>query len=294
MTIAHAPLRLTEPATEPGRGSWGPDLLARLVSPAPPRPPVDHGLAGGLRAWLEDGIAGVGRPDHRGARVGRTGRPERPAVVRDGTLVRGVALARPGAFGLRELRACLTRMIFRLTLVQGPLRHPLEFEEALCAMSVTEDGPDLLDAVGRLRPRERASLRAFARARASAISAQWQPVPAAWLPRTGESLHVPLGGGAVVLRATADLVLARPPGGGVSACLVRLHDERRGPLDAGQAHRARRALALSETLRSGAPPWRVATYDPGARRLDCDEVTEALLADAVHDALDALDALVRE
>ena len=291
MTIAHAPLRLTEPATEPGKGSWGPDLLARLVSPAPPRPPVDHGLAGGLRAWLEDGIAGVGRPDHRGARVGRTGRPERPAVVRDGTLVRGVALARPGSFGLRDLRARLTRAIFRLVVVQGPLRHP--FEDALCAISVTEEGPDLLDAIGRLPARDRADLRVFARARAAAISSQWRPVPAAWLPRTAERLEVPLGGGAVVLRATADLVLGRPSDGRASVCLVRLDDLRREQTGDDRPERARRVLALSETLRSGAPPWRVASYDPGARRLDCDEVTEALLTDAVRDALDALDALVR-
>jgi len=288
VTIAPAPLLcLADPSTEPGRGSWGPDLLAQLVSTALPRPAVDQGLAGGLRAWLEDGIADVGRTGTSGRpAVVRTGTSGRPAVVRDGTLARGATLARPSMSNLRELRACLTRMIFRLTLVQGSLRHPLEFEGVLCAISVTEHGPDLLDAVGRLRPRDRASLRAFARARASAISAQWRPVPATWLPRTGERLSVPLGGGAVMLRATADLVLGRPPDSAASICLVRLHDERRGPLDARQA---RRALAIAETLRSGTPPWRVATYDPGAGRLDCDEVTNELLADAVRDVLDALE-----
>ncbi len=290
MTVALAPLRLPEPANEPDRGSWGPDLLARLVSPALPRPTIDHGLAGGLRAWLDDGIAGVGRagtPER--PVVGRAGTPERPVVVRDGTLVRSATLARPSALGLRELRACLTRMVFRLTLVQGALRHPLEFEDALCAISVTEHGPELLDAVGRLHPRERASLGAFTRARASVISAQWRPVPAAWLPRTGERLRAPLGGGAVVVHATADLVLGKPSEGAASVCLVRLHDEHRGPLGTARAQHARRALALAETLRSGAPPWRVATYDPGARHLDCDEVTEELLADAVRDVLEALE-----
>ncbi len=296
VTIAPAPPRRAQTTARLSGGYRGSDLLARLVSSPRSRPTVDRGLAGGLRAWLEDGIAGVGDDDpgrsdagrthHGGSAAGRAGTAPRRALVRDGTTARSLTLAHRGTFGVRDLRAWLTRAIFRLTVVQGPLRHP--FEDALCAISVTEHGPDLLDAVSRLRAGERADLRAFARARASAISSQWHPVPAAWLPRTGERLQVPLGGGAVVLRATADLVLGRPSDGTASVCLVRLHDQRRDQSGTVQAERARRALALAETLRSGAPPWRVASYDPGEGRLSCDDVGPELLAEAVRDVLHAL------
>jgi hypothetical protein len=108
------------------------------------------------------------------------------------------------------------------------------------------------------------------------------------LPRTAERIEVPLGGGAVVLRATADLVLGRPSDGTASVCLVRLEDRRRDQTGSLQAKRARRALALAETLRSGAPPWRVASYDPDEGRLSCDDVDEAMLAQAAREALHTL------
>ena len=162
------------------------------------------------------------------------------------------------------------------------------FEDALCAISVTARGPETLDALGRLPARERSALRSFVQERAAAIAAQWRPVPPAWLPRTGEQIRVPLAGGAVMLSAAADLVLGRPSDKTSSVCLVRLHEKRSG--DATEAaRRTRRALALVETLRSGAPPWRVATYDPGARHLLVEDVDEELIAAAVHDVLRAME-----
>ena len=291
MTIAPAPPRVVETVGTSSGSCSGGDLLSRLVSPCPRKPPIDRGLAGGLRAWLEDGIAAVGRTERSGPLVHPPGMASLPVVVRDGAPGRGAERARPGAFGVHELRACLTRVIFRLTIVQGPPRQP--FEDALRALSVTEHGPDFLDALGGLRPREQAALRAFARARTSAIASQWRPVPAAWLPRTAERLRVPLGGGSVELSASADLVVDRPSDGTPydgtpSVCLLRVLDERHGPSGAVRVVRARRALALIETLRGGAPPWRVATYDPRTRRLDDDEVSHDFLAAAVHDVLCAV------
>ncbi len=172
------------------------------------------------------------------------------------------------------------------------------FEEVLCATSVTERGPELLDAVRLLRSRDRAALRASVRERAVTMAAHWRPVPAEWLPRTGERLRVPLGGGAVTLTASADLVLGRPSERRASVCLLRVLDEPdgvgHGAGDAGgaglgRAVRVCRSLALAETLRSGAAPWRVAAYEPGDGRLHCEDVDTELLVAAVHDALGALE-----
>lgn len=258
---------------------------------------MDRGLAGGLRAWLEDGVAGTGGALSGGVGFGACGsgaelgafRPGAPVVVRDGAVLIGTASGRRRAAGVPELRTWLERTVFRLVVTGAHLRHP--FEDALGAISVTERGPEVLEAVGRLRSRQRAELRTFVRTRASTIAAQWAAVPPAWLPRTSERLRVPLAGGAAILSSHADLVLGRPSDGNASVCLVQLRDDRSRGDGASPASRARRAVALVETLRSGAPPWRVATYDAGAAQLVAEEVDERLLAGAVRDVLVALGAI---
>lgn len=268
-------------ATRGCAGAEEGDLLDRLRSPSTPRPVVDEWLAGGLRAWLEDGahICGSG--------VGGSGGRRRPVVVRDGMPVPRVPAWRR-RIGLTELRLCLTRVTFRLTVADGPPRHP--FEDALCAISVTDRGPAVLEAIRRLPKHDRAELRAALRAHAAAMAAQWRPVPHSWLPRTGERLRFPLAGGAVVLSSTADLVLGRPSAGTASVCIVRVHDGQVGRAGGDAAGRALRALALAETLRSGARPWRVASYDPGTAQLRCEDAGEGLLVEGVRDVLRALQA----
>ena len=286
------------------------DLLDCLRSTSTPRPVVDEWLAGGLRAWLEDwaggfgaggssaGGSGAGGSGAGGSSAGGSGAGgfgaggfgaggRKPVVVRDGMPVPRVPAWRC-RIGLLELQACLTRATFRLTVTDGPPRHP--FEDALCAISVTDRGPAVVDAVRRLPKRDRAALRTTLRVYAAAMAAQWRPVPHAWLPRAGERLRVPLAGGAVVLTSTADLVLGRPSAGTASVCVVRVHDgQGRRAVDEA-ASRALRALALAETLRSGARPWRVASYDPSTARLLCEDAGERLLVEAVRDVLRALAA----
>lgn len=294
VTVAPAPPCPAATVAAPRGDGVDPDLLDRLWAPASPRPTVDAGLAGGLRAWLEDGVA---------ARLPTRGAPGAPALP--AAAPSAGPRMRPGTpRGMRpaDLRSWLTRLLFRMVVTDGAPGRP--FEEALRAVSVTERGPELLDAVRLLRSADRAALRASVRDRAATMAAQWRPVPAAWLPRTGERLRVPLGGGAVTLTASADLVLGRPSDGCASVCLVRVLDEPDGDRrradtagdggdddddGLGRAGRACRALALAETLRSGAAPWRVAAYEPGAGRLHCQDVDTELLVAAVHDALRALE-----
>lgn len=291
VTLAPASPRQVPRVTERAGGGGEPDLLDRLRTPAKERPVIGAGLGGGLRAWLEDGVVGMDAG----------GGSDRPIVVRDGTLLSMGPSARADQrrrTRVCDLRECITRTIFRLTVSDRPPRHP--FEDALCAISITERGPDVLQAVGRLEHQERAALREFARGRAETIAANWRRAPSAWLPRTGERLRVPLAGGAVVLATSADLVIGRPSDGTASVLLVRVLEERH---DSGgrrrencgheNASRVRRLLALAETLRSVAPPWRVATYDANGGRLECEDTSERLLVSAVCDVLSVLEVLQR-
>ena len=274
----------SSPVTSPAGGCAGAeegDLLDCLRSTSTLRPVVDECLAGGLRAWLEDWACA----SRSGAsRSGASSR--KPVVLRDGVLVPRKPVR--SRIGLPELQACLTRATFRLTVTDGPPRHP--FEDALCAISVTDRGPFVIDAIRRLPRRDRATLRATLRTQAAAMAVQWRPVPHGWLPRVGERLRVPLAGGAVVLTSTADLVLGRPSAGTASVCAVRVHDGQGGRAGDDPVGRALRALALAETLRSGARPLRVASYDPSTARFRCEDAGEGLLVEGVRDVLRALTA----
>lgn len=251
------------------------DFLARLRAAATDRAPVDPGLAGGLRAWLEDGAATAGRRE-RGIRIG-PGPAAEPGSVTAGR--------DPGASA--SARRLLARAVFRLVVGGHPPRHP--FEDALCALSVTGTGDAAIATVQAMARHERAALRGATESDAATIVAQWRRPPPAWLARPAERLHVPLAAGDVTLEATVDLALGTPSHGVASVCLVEV---RAGP-GAPPGPGGRRFLALAETLRSGAPPCTVATYDAASGSLDVDEVDETMLVAAVGDVLSLLDGAGR-
>lgn len=298
---AHGPAGATGSATtdtaRPGVASLSPrravasdsgELLGQLRSPLSVRPTVDPGLAGGLRAWLEDGVAAATGPVAVEVRPGPGGSPlltpvapdhrRTPPGGRPAPSQGGSSSHREQGLTGRDVRTALLRTVFRLCVTTGSMRAP--FEDALAALAVDDNGSHIVQAVHRLGRHRRAQLRELVRHAAGTIASQWRPVPAAWLPRTAERLVAPLGGGRVVLRADADLVLGGPSTGRASVCAVRVHGE--GIADDGGN---RRFLALLETLRSGAPPFRVASYDLDRGRLSVDDVTDDRLARAVRDVL---------
>lgn len=270
------------------------DLLGQLRAHDVARPSIDASLAGGLRAWLEDEATALSTRPVRGRLVVHDALPTGPSGAGPsgagalGTVREGAGARRPGMGGGRTAERIveqIARMIFRLVVTDRAPLHP--FEDALGALAVCDGGPALLETVRRLPLSVRAELRTAAHECAAVTAAQWRRAPSAWLPRTGERLRVALGGGDVVLRATADLMLGRPSAGTASVCIVRVRHD-------GSAHGARadsRALgflALLETVRSGAAPFRVATYRPASGTLVCEEVTDALLTAAVGDVAVAM------
>ena len=111
----------------------------------------------------------------------------------------------------------------------------------------------------------------------------------AWLPRTQERLEVPLCGGRVVLAGVVDLVLGSPAQDRASVCLVELKSGARRIEHRPDLH----FYALLEALRSGAPPFRIATYYSGTGELDAEPVGEDTLVGALSRALDGAIRLCR-
>ena len=288
--------RRSSPPPPPRRGG---DLLLRLRGEGAGRAPVDPYLAGGLRAWLEDAAAlvadGTGAPGLAGgpgggiAAVGGgrempgrsliVGMPDVAAATCDAARQSSRSGGEQAGFAVARL--ALARTSFRLALAGAGLVRGDPFGEALSALRSAGGVPRL---IATMSDADTAALRAAVAHDAAGIAADWRPPPPSWLPRTAERLCAPLAAGAVLLRATADLALGSPPQSTASVCLVSLRVGRPGEGDIS----ARRFLALLETLRSGAPPFRVATYHPGQRELVCEDVTDSMLAAAVHDVLERL------
>lgn len=242
--------------------------LVDLVRPPEHPPCVDHGLAGGLRAWLEDAAAVAAPIDG----------PLRARVVDRRSLLDPEEVAsQPTAAAptlLGSIRDELVAIAFRQVLTAGTQRRP--FEAAVAGALVL--GRDCATArLGGLGPTKRRELRSYVERASATISRQWRPMPTSWFPRTGERLRAPLAGGAVVLAAHADLVVGSPSRAAASVCIVQV-----AAGSPGVAHqRGRQLAAVIETLRSGVPPWRVATYYPAQGKLDIDDFTDQFVADAV-------------
>jgi hypothetical protein len=109
------------------------------------------------------------------------------------------------------------------------------------------------------------------------------------LPRTQERIEVPLCGGRVVLAGVVDLVLGSPARDRASVCLVELKSGARRLEHRPDLH----FYALLEALRSGAPPFRIATYYSGTGELDAEPVDEDVLVPALSRALDGAIRLCR-
>jgi hypothetical protein len=244
-------------------------MVERLRGDAGRRPVVDPALAGGLRAWLEDGAAGVAPDD--GTAVWIDGRVLGPATTGEDR----VGPPAPGPL----VRGAMVGALFRQLVVTGRIGDPVA--EAMAALAAEGTSSTVLDSVHRLPAPERSIMDRVVRGQAETMAGQWSGLPAAWLPRVGERLRVPLAGGRVVLHGTADLVLGAPSDGRASICLVQVRSGDRRPVHRGE----RCLLALLETVRSGAAPFRSATYYPSAGEIDVEEVTEALLAATVEAVL---------
>jgi hypothetical protein len=248
-------------------------LLDRLRGVGTPRPMVDPELAGGLKEWLEDALAGhVGHLGmlSRAMRVDNAmlddlsahGRVLRASPHRSCALDDGVLLV-------------LVRSLFRQWTTTGRIDDPLG--DALSAQAASGDPVGVVDRLSRMADGEHRLYADALRMHAARLSATWPALSPAWLPRCHERLTIPLCGGRVLLAGTADLVVGSQATSEASVCLVEVDTERRSGWPRTSLH----FLALLETLRSGAAPSRVATYYTGTGALDAEQVDEHLLVQAL-------------
>ena len=259
-----------------GRAPAG-GVLELLRAEGLARLPSLGGLAGGLRAWLEDAAYAAVSGRGEGAPPLVLGARELlgpAAVVQAGAVApeprpRGAGAASEPDPPHDVIVARLVHALFRQLVTVGALDDPLG--DALDALRVRGGRADRVVAhVEALAPPERRSLGETVGAHASRLVALLpRPLPE-WLPRTDERVAIPLAGGGVVLRGVFDLVVDVPHGRSRSRGAVALSTGGAW----GRTRRSLHYLALLDTLRSATPPFRLAQADSSTGRFGAEDVRD--------------------
>jgi hypothetical protein len=240
------------------RGSGG-EVLALLRGDAAARPRFDPGLAGGLRAWLEDAaydvVAARGEhapPQFLGPRQ-LFGFPEERR--HDDTVSDHLVLSR--------LVHTLFRQLVHTGAIDDPLADAVNGLRAFGADAAVRHVESLPEAA-------RATLAETLALHARNLSGLIPRFAPGWMPRTDDRVAIPLAGGRVVLHGVFDLVVGLPQPRTASLCALGLSTG--GPW--ASERRSLHYLSLLETLRSGTPPFRLALLESATGRYGVEDVRE--------------------
>jgi hypothetical protein len=263
------------------------EVLALLRDGSGRRPRFDPRLAGGLRAWLEDGAAELvaargedAPPLFLGPRLlwgGAVPAPDPAELARPsgdgidaGDAGSGLDAGTLGAgpYPVEFVRSCLVRALFRQMVTTGRVDDPLT--DALDALGVDPGRVGMVRHIEGLSAEGRAGLAASLAAHVAHLEHLTPRFAPGWLPRTNDRIAIPLAGGRVVLCGVFDLLVGAPAPGTATLCALGLTTGGRWA----QARTTLHYLALLETLRSGIPPFRVALLHSGVGRYGVEDVLE--------------------
>jgi hypothetical protein len=250
----------------PGGAGRADEILALLRAVGTPRPRYDSGLAGGLRAWLEDAAWNV--TSSRGEAAALLLGPRRLLGTPPGSW----RLERPDVSDCElpeadRLTRRLVHALFRHLVTTGSIGAPLA--EALDALAASGAG-DTVERVRALPSAARSALGDSLALHARNLRALVPRFAPSWFPRTDDRVTIPLAGGRVVLRGVFDLLVGTPRPHSASLCAFGLSTD--GPL--ARERRTQHYLALLETLRSGVPPFRLALLQSASGHYAVEEVNE--------------------
>jgi hypothetical protein len=245
------------------------EVLALLRDGSERRPRFDPGLAGGLRAWLEDGASELVAARGEDAPPLFLG----PRLLWEGTAADAVVASESNpvpdaAYPIALAQSCLVRVLFRQLVTTGQVGDPMT--DALDALRTDPARLGLVEHVEALSAEQREALAAALRAHVTHLVNLTPHFASGWLPRTNDRVAIPLAGGRIVLGGVFDLLVGAPIRGTATLCAVGLTTGGRWA----QARMALHYLALLETLRSGTPPFRIALLHSALGRYGVEDVLE--------------------
>ncbi|HEX4161401.1 MAG TPA: hypothetical protein VHZ05_02825, partial [Acidimicrobiales bacterium] len=218
-------------------GGAGNEVLALLRDTAA-RPSFDPGLAGGLRAWLEDAAYGVvaSRGDLAPALAlgprELLGPGTAPAVLNGDADVRagdgaggGVCGGGGGGAAVSEdvVVSRLVHALFCRLVVDGTFDDPLGDALDSCRAEGPGGGAAAtVAAVEAMAEPARAALGVVVATHAAHLADLVPRLAPAWMPRTDDRVAIPLAGGRIVLHGVFDLLVGLPRPDTASLCAVGL------------------------------------------------------------------------
>jgi hypothetical protein len=253
-------LRPAPPEVAAADGGTGAEVLALLRGDTANRPRFDPGLAGGLRAWLEDAAYDV---------VVARGEHAAPLFLGPRQLLGSHDEQQDdsGAASERPDIARLVHALLRQLVHTGEIHDPVA--DALDALRASGDEAAVRQ-MESLAPAARTALAETLALHARNLRALVPRFAPGWMPRTNDRVAIPLAGGRIVLHGMFDLVVGLPQPRTASLCALGLSTG--GPR--ATARRSLHYLSLLETLRSGAPPFRLALLDSASGRYGVEDVRE--------------------
>jgi hypothetical protein len=253
-------LRPAPPEVAAADGGTGAEVLALLRGDTANRPRFDPGLAGGLRAWLEDAAYDV---------VVARGEHAAPLFLGPRQLLgsRDEQQDDSGAASEWPDISRLVHALLRQLVHTGEIHDPLA--DALDALRASGDEAAVRQ-MESLAPAARTALAETLALHARNLHALVPRFAPGWMPRTNDRVAIPLAGGRIVLHGMFDLVVGLPQPRTASLCALGLSTG--GPWAI--ARRSLHYLSLLETLRSGAPPFRLALLESASGRYGVEDVRE--------------------
>jgi len=263
-------LRSAPPGDAVADRGTGAEVLAQLRGDAADRPRFDPGLAGGLRAWLEDAAYDL---------VAARGEHAAPLLLGPRQLLgshdeldgddggAGRLVGDGGAGGGRIVLSRLVHALLRQLVHTGVIGDPLA--DALDALRVSGSGAEVRE-IESLPAAARAALAGTLALHARNLTELVPRFAPGWMPRTNDRVAIPLAGGRIILHGLFDLVVGLPQPRTASLCALGLSTS--GPWAA--ARRSLHYLSLLETLRTGTPPFRLALLESASGRYGVEDVRE--------------------
>ena len=255
-------------------------VLTEVMGLGQARPSFDPGLGLRLRDELETALSGVadGLGDQQ-LSVSKQALAEVHACERH-----HVAQAGSFAWSVATATGTVTHKAIELGAV---MRWPPGPEE-LVDLALDRLAADLDWGPGAwlvaADPVEQAELRGAVLDRILKFSDEFPPLKLSWRPRLESSLSTGLCADRIWLRGRVDLALGRATGSTAGVLIVDFKTGRPGRSGADDL----RYYALLETLRTGVPPFRVASWYLDSGQCHAEDVNEDLLASAARRVIDGV------
>lgn len=251
------------------------------------RPEFDPGLPVRLRDQLEDGLAAVAAD----LATGELWVNKRALATVLACERHHVAEAEAGFGGWTPAtaRGTVAHKALELRMAMAVTPAPLELVDAAIERLELADRPPGLGAwLAGLTPVERAELRAGANDIVAKFEECWPSIPAAWRPRTEVAQYLSICDDRITLAARVDLALGQARGREARVLIVDLKTggPQPGHLD------DLRYYALVHAIRTGVPPFRVATYYLDACSFHHEDIDEDDLHQAAARVVDAVTRII--